>query len=323
MGVVQQTNLLIDRVYHGTRPLLLDDGRAIVQRGTEGSEPSEEDLAAGRMRVDHLTIEQVDLSGNQSKVLSRFDGYIAFIAGVLRHEVFVYRVGPDGADIIGVDADSGRERTIVRPLPPYARDFSVDAQGEALLFTEADPGHPGQWVAQRLSVAPPAPSATTVSPASKLPVAALLERLATASHPGMAPTAWIGRGIALNKDLAGLQISGGTSTATKAPFATGVDLVREFFIARNDTWALAMHHVEGQLPEPVVIHTGTMNVQRIAAPAQALVDLAGVLEPPGTPRPQIRQLVPAIPPLPIRIDPRLFQPFIPKVNFGGGAEESP
>jgi hypothetical protein len=319
MGEQEETKLVVDRVYQGTRPLILDDGRAIVQRGTEGSEPTEEDLAAGRMRVDRLTIEQIGLSGNDSKVLSRFDGYIAFIAGALRNEIFVYRVGPDGADIIGIDADSGRERTIVRPLPPFARDFSIDAQNQALLFTNADPDHPGQWEVQRLSVAPPPPGTPIVPPTSRALVGGRLERIAGASHPAIAPTAWVNRGIALNRTLTGLQVLAPQGAAPKVPFTAGTDVVRSFFLSRNDTWALAVHYSEDRLPEPVVIQTSTMNVQKLAVPAGSVVDLAGVLEPAGTPQPQIRRLLPVVPQRTIRIDPQRFRLYRPPPDL----EETP
>jgi hypothetical protein len=304
MGEGQETKLVSTQVYRGTRPLVLDDGRAFVQRGVEGSEPTDEDIAAGRLRVDHLTIEQIDLGGGASKVLSSFDGYIAFIAGALRHEIFVYRVGPDGADIIGVDADSGRERTVQRPLPPYARDFSVDAQGEALLYTNADVDHPGTWVAERLSVAQP--TAAIVPPSSRAPVAGLRTRLATASHPGLAPTAWTQRAIATNRDFAGLQLM---AAPGKVPFERGVDIVREFFVQGNATFALGVHHAPDQLPEPFIVQTSTMDVQKIAVPTTSRIDVAGMLPAPSVSKPAIQQLeMPSA--RPVRLAPQMFKRFV-------------
>src|SRR6185295_3223782 len=178
----EDTKTVIDRVYHGTRPLMLDDGRAFVQRGVEGPEPSEADVEAGRIRVDHLTIEEIKLDGSASRVVSEYDGYIAFLAGSLRDEIFVYRVGEDGADIIGVDADTGKERTIVRPLTPYARAFSVDAQEESLLFTNIDTDNPGQWEAVRLDVKPPPPAAPVVSPKGRVAVRGKMTLIERANH---------------------------------------------------------------------------------------------------------------------------------------------
>lgn len=303
----QQTKSVVDSVYQGTRPLVLDDGRAFVQRGTEGPESTEADVEAGRLRVDHLTIDEIDLEGGTSHTLSAYDGYIAFIAGSLRHEIFVYRVGPDGADIIGVDADTGKERTIIRPLPPFARDFSVDAQAQALLFTNGDPATPGDWVAERLDVTPPPATAPVVSPRSKVAVAARLQLLDRAAHPGLVPTAWVGRTVAVNKNLAGLEVTR-AGAKVKVPFASGVDVVREFFFARKSTFALATHHAEGRLPEPVVIDTDTLDAQPIPAPPQTRVDLAGLVEEPTAPvaRPMIRRIDVA-PAAPIKINPNLFK----------------
>jgi hypothetical protein len=321
VGPSAETKQVVDRVYHGTRPLILDDGRAIVQRGVQGSEPTEADLEAGRMRVDHLTIEQIDLTAATTKVLSRFDGYIAFIAGALRHEVFVYRVGPDGADIIGIDADSGRERTIVRPLPPLARDFSVDAQSEALLFTNADPATPGQWAAEKLSVAPPAQAAPVVPPKSGVAVAGRIEHLERASHPALVPTAWVGRTVAVNRNFDGLQVVR-AGRAPTSPFIGGVDVVREFFSAKNETWALALHRTEGKLPEPIVIQASTMATQRLAVPPHARIDLAGVLQQDGPARPQIRRLDRAAV-RPITIAPGSFKRYVPPRDEAASDEEPP
>ena len=314
MGEGQEPKLVTSGVYRGTRPLVLDDGRAFVQRGVEGAEPSEEDLAAGRLRVDHLSIEEIDLKGGAPKVLSQFEGYIAFIAGALRREIFVYRVGPDGADIIGLDADSGRARTIQRPLPPYARDFSVDAQGQTLLFTNADEQSPGTWVAEQLNVAPPAAAAPVVAPTSRVAVMARRQRLATAPQPGLAPTAWGDGEIATSGNLTGLRVMRKPGPGPdKVAMDLGSDVVREFFTSRQATFAIAMHHEPGALPQPVVIQTKTLDVQKVAVPPGARVDVAGVLSQADVARPQIREIQMA-PPQKIRISPRLLRPYIAPVD---------
>lgn len=306
----QEAKLITDGVYRGTRPLVLDDGRAFVQRGVEGVEPSEEEVEAGKLRIDHLTIEQIDLEGGASKVVSEFEGYIAFIAGALRHEIFVYRVGPEGADLIGIDADSGQERTIQRPLAPFARDFSVDAQGQALLFTNADEGSPGTWIAQRLSVAPPAPAEPVVAPKSRLPVAARIERLATARHPSLAPTAWTDRQIAVSRDLSGLQLMRKpTAGPDRVALDAGADIVREFFTIRQATFALAIHQTAGELPQPVVIQTKTLDVQKVAIPAGARVDVAGILPQSEISKPVIQEMQTA-PRAPVRVAPRLLHKYV-------------
>jgi hypothetical protein len=309
VGAADDTRQVVDRVYHGTRPLVLDDGRAIVQRGIEGDEPSAADMEAGRLRIDHLTVEQIDLTGTPAKVLSSYDGYIAYVTGALRHEVFVYRVGPDGADIIGVDADSGRERTIVRPLAPFARDFSVDAQSEALLFTNADADQPGFWVAEKLSVAAPPAATPVVAPRSRIAVSARIEHLERSAQPALVPTAWVGKAVALNRGIGGLQIVK-AATPTPTPFPSGVDVVREFFTARSETFALAVHHTAGKLPEPVVIQASTMAVQRLAVPAQARVDVAGMVQRGLQLRPQIRRLD-ATGLRPITVVPGMFKRYVP------------
>lgn len=306
----QEAKLITSGVYRGTRPLVLDDGRAFVQRGVEGAEPTEEQVEAGRMRIDHLTIEQIDLQGGASKVVSEFDGYIAFIAGALQHEIFVYRVGPEGADIIGIDADSGRERTIQRPLAPYARDFSVDAQRQALLFTNADENNPGTWIAQRLSVPPPAPAEPVVPPKSRIAVTGRVERLAAARHPSLAPTAWTDRQVAVSRDLSGLQIMRPPGPGPdKIPLDAGADIVREFFTVRQATFALAIHQVAGELPQPVVIQTKTLDVQKVPVPTGARVDVAGVLPQTDISKPVIQEIQTA-PRTPVRLAPRLLHKYV-------------
>jgi len=160
-------------------------------------------------------------------------------------------------------------------------------------------------------VSPPAPAAPVVAAKSRVAVLGKMEFLARAAHPALVPTAWVGRAIALNKSFGGLQVAR-AATSVKGPFNGGVDVVREFFNARNETWALAVHRTEGHLPEPVVIHANTMTFQRVAVPTAARVDLAGILQQ-GTPsasRPQIRRIE-APTQRPIFINTKLFKRYLP------------
>jgi hypothetical protein len=135
---------LCDRVVMASRPLVWR-GRVLVARGRAGAAPVE-----GAYRVDDLTIDEIDLGGGAPRTLHGMRGYLLYLVGVAGDEVLVYRVRPDGADIVALARD-GRTRTVVPSLAPFARDFAVDAG--SLSYENRHETDPKRWVVERVDVA--------------------------------------------------------------------------------------------------------------------------------------------------------------------------
>jgi len=74
------TEHLCDRVYHATRPLVTASGRVFVQRGRAGREPVAVEGKA-QMRVDELTIDEVDPATGQARTVHSGAGFGAQLAG--------------------------------------------------------------------------------------------------------------------------------------------------------------------------------------------------------------------------------------------------
>jgi hypothetical protein len=129
---------LIDGVCHASRPLVTPSGRVFVERGSKGAEPQ----AGGQaLRVDALTIEEIEPASGAARTIYGGEGYMAHLAGWIGTELFVYRVGPAGADLAAVTPETGAVRVVVPSWPAAARDFSVDAARGWLVAQQAD----GTW----------------------------------------------------------------------------------------------------------------------------------------------------------------------------------
>ncbi len=247
---------LVDRVYHATRPLVLADGRVFVERGRAGAEPTPEEAKQGKLRVDELTIDEVDPQTGATRTVYAWSGYIAFLAGALDDELLVYRVTYHHADLVAVDAKSGAERVIAAEIPAFARDFSVDRQARALVYTNRDAAS-GQWAARRLDLASGA-----------------LTTLATSPRMALSPHAWPGRGVVINPSGAsGLVKLAGSGAAIAAPYGSGVDSVR--LVTPDGKWAAVVHEVPDHLPAPFVLSPETGQTIPVAFPPGKRVDVAG------------------------------------------------
>lgn len=134
-----------------TRPLVGDDGLVYVQRGSEGLPPTRDEARRGLLRVDALEIDAVDVETGAVRVVTTWQGYATHLAGALADDLVVYRVGPRGAEIVRVDRRSGKTR-VVAQVPPFARDFSVDVSGRALVFSDRDDIDPSRWGVVRLDL---------------------------------------------------------------------------------------------------------------------------------------------------------------------------
>ncbi len=129
--------VLADRVCHASRPLPTPDGRVLVERGRAG--PPRD----GELRVDELTVDEIDPAGG-ARTLFRGAGYAAHLAGLAGDEVWLYRVGPEGADLALLSRD-GALRPVLR-VPPFARDFSVDDRGRLVYAGRRG----GAWTVERV-----------------------------------------------------------------------------------------------------------------------------------------------------------------------------
>ncbi len=230
------TRVLCDRVALSNRPLVTVDGRVFVQRGR-----------AGEGRVDALSIDEVDLRTGRTREVLSFTGYTAFLAGSIGRELLVYRVGPKGADLVAVHADSLGVRGLVSTMQPLARDFAVSADGKSLLYTQGDAAT-GQWYVEKLDL-----QALTRSRLAEGPTMALLPTPLPDGRVAFAPA----QGLGL-KDLSG--------AAVLESKGAGFERVRAFTKSRV---AVGLHEIPGDFPLPL---------GDFAVPAQQRLDVAGIFE---------------------------------------------
>lgn len=240
---------LCDRVVHASRPLVTASGRVFVSRGRAGQE------IEGRYRVDDLTVDEIDPATGAARTVLSFAGYLTFLAGAHGAEIFVYRVGDGGADLVGVDPDSGALRRITELLP-FARDFSVDAQTGTIVMQERDEHDARAWVIERVDLTTGART-----------------RLYRSSSASMAPFAWPGGGVGLSERGRGLSLLGGARPLAAAPLGDGVDLVRA--ISADGAWVAALHTVAGRLPVPFAVDTRTGAAAALPAPSGVRIEIAG------------------------------------------------
>ncbi|WP_437680614.1 hypothetical protein [Sorangium sp. So ce131] len=245
---------LCDGVVHASRPLVTRSGRVFVSRGVAGPEPPRDgDLA--RLRVDALTIDEVDLATGATRAVHAHTGYLAFLAGEWNGELVLYRVAPGSADIVGVSPDSGATRVIAPSIPPFARDFSVDAAG-ALVFQGRHEADPSAWVVDRLDLA-----------------SGKITRLAVSAYSGLAPHSWPGGGLAYTPDRATGLLVRGARASVRGPLGPGVDVVQA--VSEDAAWVAALHTNPSAFPVPFAIHAATGDVAAIPAPPGARIAVAG------------------------------------------------
>lgn len=239
--------LLCDALTHASRPLVTPDGRVFVARGTAG-----EWFTPTEMRVDHLTVDEIDPASGVVVTLHRFRGYLVHLAGWHDGRVLVYRVGPNIADLVAIDADSGDLKT-VRKLPPFARDFSVD--GDRLVYRERDDRDSRVWVVETIDLS-----------------SGRSQRLHEGPSFSVAPHAWPGGGIALSPEGRGLELLG-SRDRLHAPLGAGVDVVRA--VSSDGRFVALLHTREGALDVPFVVDRRSSSSFRLPVPAGTRVDIAG------------------------------------------------
>lgn len=228
--------LLADRIALSTRPLVTSEGRVFVQRGR-----------AGENRIDALTIDEIDLRTGRSREVLAFSGSTAFLAGNLGRELLVYRVGPQGADLIAVHADALGVRILIPKLAPLARDFVLTADGKALVYTQGEPST-GRWFIERLELATLA--------RSRLAEGGTMALLPTPLPDGrLAFAPGVGLGL---RDLEGATVV--------PPGGAGFERIRAF--TRKGV-AIGLRETPGEFPAPI---------GGFVAPRDQRLDVAGVIE---------------------------------------------
>jgi hypothetical protein len=143
--------LLARGLYHASRPLASVDGRIYVQKGAAGAWPTVDEARAGRLRVDRLWLDAIDPVTRTARTFYSWSGYTLHLAGEIDGDVVVYRVGPDGADLVRIDRATGRSRAAATILP-FARDFSIDPTRRAIAFSNRHEIDTRTWVVDRVDL---------------------------------------------------------------------------------------------------------------------------------------------------------------------------
>lgn len=256
-----EPTLLCDGVVHASRPLVTEDGRVFVARGVAGPEPHPGDGPA-TLRVDALTIDEVDLVTGATRTVHAHQGYLAFLAGAWNGDLVIYRVSPGSADIVLVNPDSGATRVLAPKIPPFARDFSIDAAAGALVFQGRHESDPKAWVIERLDL-----------------TRGKHTRLEVSAHHGLAPHAWPGGGLAYTPDRSTGLVVRGARAAVRSPLGAGVDAIQA--VSQDGAWVAALHTNPSAFPVPFAIHTESGEVATIPAPPYARIAIAGFAAPEG------------------------------------------
>lgn len=245
---------LADRIVHASRPLVTASGRAFVSRGKAGPEHA---ARQGVPRIDELTIDEIDPATGAARTVHASSGHLLLLAGAFGREILVYRVGPAGADLAAVDADSGAVRLLVPQLLPYARDFSVDEGAGALVFQGRDDINSRAYTIERVDLG-----------------TAARRRLYTSTSMNLAPFAWPGGGVAYSHEgRAGLALLGGARPLIPGLLGAGVDQIQA--TSAGGAWVAGLHTVAGRPPVPFAIDTRTGEAARLPVPEGARAFVAG------------------------------------------------
>jgi hypothetical protein len=236
-------------VVYASRPLVLADGRVVVQRGVAGDEPDAQQAEAGHLRTDALSVDIYDAHGAHQKTLHQFAGYITHLAGAYGREVFLYRVRFQHADIVAVHADTGELRIVLPELTAMARDFSLDTESGHLVYANRDAAG---WHVARLEL-----------------VSGRVDVFARARDMRVMPAVWPGGGVLVNDG------SGGTLLGGSGPdraLGAGFDELR----ATAGGWVALEHHVPSAFSVPFAFDLEAQRVHELALPSGARHSVVGV-----------------------------------------------
>jgi hypothetical protein len=247
---------LCDQLVHASAPLIAPDGRIFVSRGVAGASRA----AALEYRIDDLSVDRVDPSSGAIDNLYRHRGYLMHLAGFYPRggtsgEVIVYRIGPQGAALIAVDAVSGRIRMLRAPLIPFARDFSIDHHSHRLIYRQRDRSQRQRWTVESIDLRNGAHRTH-----------------ASDNNFALAPAAWPGGGILLNPHRRGPRLIE-TSQTLAPPWRRGVDVLRA--VDRSGRFVALSHTEQGRRPVGYVYDRLAGVAQRLPEVPASRITIAG------------------------------------------------
>jgi hypothetical protein len=248
---------LCTNLTHASRPLITPTGRVFVSRGTAGPPPA----SGGSLRVDELTIDEVDPQSGAVTTVHKSAGYLVHLAGWHDGRLLLYRLGPTLADLVALSPQTGKIEILLPALPPFARDFSVDPKASRLVYRNRHQSDARRWVVDTLDLTTRAQN-----------------RLYEGESFSLAPHVWPGGAVAFNPKRQGLRLQG-TKDPIASPMGPGVDLIRS--VSETERFVAALHTVQGRLPVPFVMdrHSGAM--ERLTTPSGSRVAIAGFVSTTG------------------------------------------
>lgn len=245
----QPARVLAREVAVASRPLVSEQGRVFIARGAAGGPPEE-----GRdvLRVDSLTVDEVNVETGTLRTVYATKGYVTHLAGAFGRELLVYEVGPQGARLFCVHVDTLEVRVLVPSMPPMARDFFVDAPRHRALFTQLA----GEdWAVQSVDLR-----------------TGELRQLATAADVALLPAA-LPDGTVVFNPAPGRGLVSTSGAAKLSRRGEGFERLR----AVSDGVAIVLHERPSDFPSLVAARLSTGEAVPLAAPAEARLDVAGVL----------------------------------------------
>jgi hypothetical protein len=241
------TKQLAAGLAHASQPLGSVDGAIYVERGVRGALPSEEEARGGALRVDTITISAVDATTGAVRAVYTDRAYALHLAGEHAGELIVYRVDPRGASLLGIDRVTGHARHIA-DLPPFARDFSVDARAGGVVLSNRDASDSALWVVERVDLATGART-----------------RLHAERDESPAPMALPTGEVLWTAAARGGLARGGTRVATLGP---GFDAAR---VSTDDgAWIALVHIPAAGFDAAAALHLDTQRTVRLSTGAERI-----------------------------------------------------
>lgn len=237
--------VLADQVPYGARPLVTGEGRVFIARGVAGPDSAE------LIRVDALSVEEIDPRTAKSRPVYTAQGFVTFLAGALGRELVIYEVLPGRARVIAVHVDTLAVREVIPSMEGLAHDFVVDAPRHRLLFTQGSAGVE-RWFVEEVDL---------LSGASK--------RLAEGPEVTLLPAVLPDGRVSISRGAGdGLR----TLAGERVVDAHGTGFER-LVVQRNEL-TIGLHERPGDLPIPFALEHGAP--VSLLAPADSLLDVAGV-----------------------------------------------
>lgn len=230
----------VDGLYLGAAPVVLDDGRIIVQRG-EAGQLTERDIEEDRTRIDRLLVDAV-LPDGSLKHLRDYRGYIAHVAGAIANVVVVYVVGQAGAELVCLDVDAAPSTDRHVPVPAYASDFTPNRERGTILFTNRAPER-GRWTLNEVDSG------------------CRHTELATSVVPQV-PSVWRGGSIAFAREAGKLEVldappgarpKSAPRSLAVAPSLPGSKLTTLTSMSPDQSWGLGLEYTESG-PRAVAVY---------------------------------------------------------------------